>query len=290
VTRSPLVEAAGDYLSRGLSVIALAGKTPNPKVHRHGLHQPLSGAPDPHGDHPMDGYVGAYDGCPGCDDLKVIRGAFEHPETTGIGILTSYPLIVADLDSEEGAQSWLSLVGEDQLMAATWVARTRKGLHLYYASIHKTGTFKLFGAAGGVDLKGDGGYVAAPPSAHPDGGEYTWINPPGDTFPEAPGELLALIVEHATDVERAVAQAGYKRAVYRARNEEYGSAPDFKGLLKKVAEAEEGNRNAMLHWAARSMADEGGEDADFASLSELAREIGLTPVEIKRTIRSARRG
>ena len=86
MSSSPLVAAAGDYLTRGLAVIALTGKTPNVRIHKHGLHQALSGAPET------------------AEDWDLLEEVFTHPDTTGVGILTSFPYIVVDIDGEEGAE------------------------------------------------------------------------------------------------------------------------------------------------------------------------------------------
>ena len=270
---SPLALAAADYLARGLPVIALTGKTPNVKVHRHGLTEPITGAAETP------------------DDWALLDRVFEHPDTTGVGIVIPHPYVVVDIDGPEGAEQWAGILGQPEhwaLTPDTWVAATSRGLHLWFSTEHPTGTIKL---GSKLDLKGQGGYVAAPPSVHPDGPVYRWLTAPDKLGPaEAPEELVRKIVQHAQDVERTVAQAAYKRAIFRLQGEEYGTGPDFTGILKKMAEAEEGNRNAMLHWAARSMADEGAEDGDFDALAAVALKIGLTPTETRRTIRSARRG
>ena len=55
--------------------------------------------------------------------------------------------------------------------------KTMKGYHYYFrcpdATLIKNRT-KLFGAA--VDVRGDGGYIVAPPSIHPDGGVYEFVS------------------------------------------------------------------------------------------------------------------
>lgn len=286
---SPLALAAADYLARGLPVIALTGKTPNVTIHRRGLTEPIEGAVRDHGDHPADSYT--YSGCPGCEDRKLLDSVFEHPATTGVAIVIPYPYVVVDIDGEDGAQQWRDLLGRDghwAMQPDTWVAATARGLHMWFTTEHATGTIKL---GPKLDLKGQGGYVVAPPSVHPDGPVYRWLSPPDGLGPsEAPPELVELIVRHAQDVERIVAQAQYKRAFFKLGDQEYGTAPDFSGILKKMAEAEEGNRNAMLFWAARSLADEDASETDFDALRRVALEVGLTPIETRRTIRSAIRG
>jgi hypothetical protein len=49
----------------------------------------------------------------------------------------------------------------------------------------------------------------------------------------------------------------------------------------------EGNRNNYLHWAAATLAEEFATDEDLERLFDAAIAAGLTPVETKRTIRSA---
>ncbi|MDD5302971.1 MAG: bifunctional DNA primase/polymerase [Elusimicrobia bacterium] len=44
-----------------------------------------------------------------------------------------------------------------------------------------------------VDIRGDGGYIVAPPSTHPSGHVYEWDLRPGRSIPEAPARLLELI-------------------------------------------------------------------------------------------------
>jgi hypothetical protein len=45
----------------------------------------------------------------------------------------------------------------------------------------------------GIDVRGDGGYVLAPPSIHPSGRRYEWSVDSASEFADAPGWLLDLI-------------------------------------------------------------------------------------------------
>jgi hypothetical protein len=57
-----------------------------------------------------------------------------------------------------------------------------RGLHLYFR--HPGGELPTrIGLGSGLDLKGDGGYVVAPPSKHPSGATYEWIIGPQDADP-----------------------------------------------------------------------------------------------------------
>jgi hypothetical protein len=59
------------------------------------------------------------------------------------------------------------------------------------------------------------------------------------------------------------------------------------GLVRTVLEAEEGNRNAALYWAARCAYDDGYSDDDLAALRDAALTAGLTEQETDRTLTSA---
>jgi putative DNA primase/helicase len=56
----------------------------------------------------------------------------------------------------------------------------------------------------GIDVRGDGGMVLAPPSIKPGGGYYRWISATGIGICKAPQWLLDLVVER--DVEREIAE------------------------------------------------------------------------------------
>jgi len=67
------------------------------------------------------------------------------------------------------------------------------------------------------------------------------------------------------------------------------TAPGLAGLARKVASTPEGNRNAVLHWAACRVAEGGYPDSAYEVLAEAARTAGLPNSEIYKTSRSASR-
>ena len=99
--------------------------------------------------------------------------AGDHP-ARNIGIVTGRisDLVVLDADSANDAQWWLDHRPSSPLMTFTG----RGGMHIYYrypdgATIGNRA--ELFNR--GIDLRGEGGYVVAPDSRHPDTGNiYTW--------------------------------------------------------------------------------------------------------------------
>lgn len=90
-----------------------------------------------------------------------------------IGIVTGKisGIVVVDLDSEEGKKRFFSL----DLKASPTVL-TSKGLHIYFKHPmdREIGNFQRRPDLEGIDLRGDGGYVVAPPSIHPNGTKYRW--------------------------------------------------------------------------------------------------------------------
>ena len=124
-------------------------------------------------------------------DEAQIRKWWTSAPTANIGIATGDSLLVLDMDIRHG--------GGDSL--ATWalkgytlpsgpVARTGGGGQHFYLSAEDVSCFTA--VAPGIDLKGDGGYVVAPPSIHPNGKPYEWLPDAGPQLdlPTAPEWLL----------------------------------------------------------------------------------------------------
>jgi hypothetical protein len=126
---------------------------------------------------------------------NTLRRWFEGKERN-VAILTGRisGIVALDIDSEEGERSAKSRgIPEDGPQVVTG-----KGRHLYFAyPFERTGEghgLKNFvRAVQGVDFRGDGGYVAAPPSLHASGREYRWVeNSLGLALPSCPDWLFEL--------------------------------------------------------------------------------------------------
>jgi hypothetical protein len=83
---------------------------------------------------------------------------------------------VLDVDDRHGGFASLGeLEHPHGPLPLTRQARTANGIHLYWKAIRPISNSN--GRVGpGLDVKGDGGYVVAPPSVHPDGPIYIWDN------------------------------------------------------------------------------------------------------------------
>ena len=88
-----------------------------------------------------------------------------------VGIVTGAisGIIVLDVDGTQG-ETELARLGD---VPPTPTVRTGNGRHLYFR--HPGGTVSNFaGKRPGLDLRGDGGCVVAPPSVHRNGATYRW--------------------------------------------------------------------------------------------------------------------
>ena len=150
---SPGRRAAYAYLSRGWSVIPL----------RHADKRPLLR---------WEPYQNRL---PGEEELR--RWFAAWPDAN-LGIVTGSVsrLVVLDIDpAHGGVESLAALERRHGPLPASVEARTGGGgRHVYF--LHPGGMVRnRAGLAQGVDVRGDGGYVVAPPSIHPSGGAYAWV-------------------------------------------------------------------------------------------------------------------
>jgi hypothetical protein len=129
------------------------------------------------------------------------RGWLRAWPEAGIGIVTGAisGLVVLDVDPRHGGDASLErLEREHGRLPVTLEARTGSGgRHLYFA--HPGGLVRNKAAlAAGIDLRGDGGYVVAPPSLHASGRRYAWVE---DRAPASarPAPLPAWLLRQAVE-------------------------------------------------------------------------------------------
>lgn len=144
--------AATAYLARGWSVLPLRSRNKRPLMPWESLQRARPSEAD-------------------------VAQWFERWPDANVGIVTGEisNLIVLDVDPQHGGDSSLErLERQFGAVSPTIEAATGGGgRHLYFAH---PGTLvrNRAGIAQGIDLRGDGGYIVAPPSIHPSGGRYAW--------------------------------------------------------------------------------------------------------------------
>jgi hypothetical protein len=195
--------AALHYRARGWSVIPIEPRGKRPLVPWQEYQSRLARADE------LEAWFGARRGAHG--DRK--------SGERNVGIVTGAVsgLVVLDVDAAHGGDvSLAELELEHGPLPATIEAKSGGGgRHLYFA--HPGGeVHNRAGIAPGIDLRGDGGCIVAPPSIHPSGKRYAWR--PGRGPDEAqlaplPAWLLALVqpgarVGHPLAHWRSLARAG----------------------------------------------------------------------------------
>ncbi len=124
-------------------------------------------------------------------DPTTVAGWWRRWPDANLGLATGRRFDVLDLDHTEGVEALRAA-----LQIAPWehpgpVARTGSGgWHLLYAP---TGYGNRVGLLAGVDWRGRGGLIVAPPSRHATGGRYAWVRPLTATLSTVPVGLRRLL-------------------------------------------------------------------------------------------------
>ncbi|GAA0796666.1 bifunctional DNA primase/polymerase [Spirilliplanes yamanashiensis] len=196
-----------------------------------------------------------------------------------VGLRTGVAMDVADVDSPEGLAALRHLLGGDLPRAP--LARTGSGgWHVWFAPTGHGNRVRLLP---GVDWRGAGGYVVAPPSRHASGRAYTWVVAPGAARPAAvPGALAELLAGPEPPPRGRPVEVAHPRRYARAALE---------AEAERVAWAVPGTRNDTLNRAAFALGRLVGaglldEATARAELARAARRSGLGRAETRRTIRS----
>ena len=258
-----------EYATRGWASYPLAPGSRKPLKGSHGFHDATT-------------------------DQSALIDAFTDPPDLNIGIRTGEAsgIVVIDVDAHEGAANGyesMRALATKGLRFPTGNRRTgcaivktpSGGLHLYYAAPREVKIKSTNGVlAPGLDTRGEGGYIVAPPSIT-DKGSYVWKQSP-DTLLELPGWVIERC--KVTPVPE------------RPRVEPTESIPPtvarmLRDRLDRIAQASNGQRNATLNREAFYLAQYIGKGFDEQQLTEWLRQAALKSkmpeCEARRTIRSA---
>ena len=150
-----MLAAALDYAGRGWRVFPCAGKRPRTA---HGYKDASTSAD------------------------RITEWWKRWPDAD-IAIATGGGLVVLDVGRRDRAPTLHELKQPSGSATETVAAETGGGgMHFYFTSEQR-----IRNSAGklgvGLDIRGDGGYVIAPPSVHPSGRRYAWDVEPGETPP-----------------------------------------------------------------------------------------------------------
>jgi hypothetical protein len=150
-----------------------------------------------------------------------VRGWWQRWPAANVGLVTGARFDVLDLDGPEGVEALRAILSQrDPREHPGPLVRTGGGgWHLLYAP---TGLGNRVGLLPGVDWRGHGGLVVAPPSRHASGQPYRWVRPLGGELPAVPQELRAWLAPPR--VERTSTAPPPPAAVAGGRAERYAHA------------------------------------------------------------------
>lgn len=151
-TAPSLAGAALWYAEQGLAVFPLQ---PGLKVPQRGSHGLTDATVDP----------------------DQIRRWWTAKPDANIGLITGQVVDVVDIDGPTGVKSWAQLLAEPEPfgpVVGTVNTPRPGGTHLY---VPATGLPNSQGRIPGIDYRGRGGYVVAPPSINEQGRRYSWRSP-----------------------------------------------------------------------------------------------------------------
>ncbi len=160
-TKETTYEHAQRYVTElGFSVIPLSGKKPTTKWTEYQRRKPTE---------------------------EELEEWFLKGDNHNVGIVTGKisGIVVVDFDTEKALE-----VAQEHNFPETPIVKTGRGYHFYFK--YRDGIRNSQKMGNGIHLRGEGGYVVAPPSIHPETqAEYKWVEAPGKVpFAELPQMVL----------------------------------------------------------------------------------------------------
>ena len=204
-------------------------------------------------------------------------------------------LIVIDIDHDEAkgvdGRPWLDAARTKGLPDCPMVTTPRGGMHIYFAHPGDAILCSASKLAPGVDVRGDGGYIIAPPSRSPKG-SYSWLRSPVEVTPPP---IPAWLLEELSPPKPGPV---YDAASPLAEADMPEIEREVEAALTRLREAKSGSRNDTLNRSAfiiGKMVGAGaiGHETAIGRLMEAAMAAGLPEAEARRTaeggVRAGRR-
>lgn len=209
-------------------------------------------------------------------DPKIIKSWYKKYTGANVAIATgqvSGGLVVIDIDYDEekgidGFASFREWEEENGCKISSRSATTgRQGCHIYFTTKEPIGC--KVNALDGVDIRGDGGYIIAPPSIHKNGREYFWDDEDEEIE----------CVQDDSDVDFFFAEA-------------FRNAPSS-GPFSAPAQATAGSRNDTIFKMAAAFQSKGLDDDAIMIACKAYNQKNCNPPlpddELERTVKSALR-
>jgi hypothetical protein len=174
-----------------------------------------------------------------------LRRWFAHAFPYNVGIRTGLisGLLMLDADGQEGVENLERLQAEHSRLPATLMSQSSRGPHLWF-KLTVPAPKSESKLAPKIDVRADDSYAVAPPSVHPSGAVYRWLNklPPAP----APDWLIELAVRRPIVV--LPPQRSTPPIITSASSAAYGCAA-LEREIERLVLASSGTHNAMLNCA-----------------------------------------
>lgn len=234
-------------------------------------------------------------------DPDTIRAWWRRWPAANVGIAAGASgLLIIDLDGTTGADSYgylLRELGPPGPSMPPWLIDgagvvTGRGYHLYFAAPAGVELRPRAGVRPGFDVRAGASYVVGPPSIHPSGRPYRWLDnqPPAEVPVLAPAWVEFLIDKPAEAPPVRVAPVRDE-----VHGTPYGRAA-VAGVLRELAGSTRGQRNRSTYAAARRVLDLHRDghlpdpDSALSAVAGCAIETGLDDDETTTTLASALAG
>ncbi len=280
---SALLAAALGYAEAGLPVYPAHWPRPSSGGASRGCSCRRGAACDRPAKHPLTAH-GVKDAT--TNPATIHRWWLRWPRAN-VGLATGVACDVLDVDGPAGMAALGELARAAGVRLAGPLVRTGgRGWHYWFAPTG-LGCRPPQGLAG-VDWRGRGGAVLAPPSRHASGGTYQWLVPlDATTLPEVPAALRALLepptplLDQACTTTRPVPSGHpYGRRVL---------ADELATLRQALPRTRNRTLNACAFKVYRYVAGGVLDDQDVTTaFTHAALAIGLSAAEVRRTLASAR--
>jgi bifunctional DNA primase/polymerase-like protein len=172
----------------------------------------------------------------------------KFPYNVGVRTGVASGILILDIDGDAGAVGLRELEAKHGALPSTLSSRTGKGIHHWFG-IDGPVPGSTSKVADRVDIKCELGYIVAPPSTHPTGKIYTWIEP---AIPLAPAPLWLLTLARRRKVSQQ-ALSMIRRPARTGPPGAYGQAA-LDREIADLAAAAPGTRNHQLNRAAFALA------------------------------------
>jgi hypothetical protein len=179
-----------------------------------------------------------------CTDPKQIQAWWSTWPDANLGFAVPEGVVVVDLDTRDAGEQ---LKARGLTLPASLTCKTARGSHVYLRGADFKNTAGKIMAH--VDTRAAGGYTILPPSVHPSGAVYAWVDDAAD-FAEAPAWL--------------------RNSVRRGRRHR-------RELADTAGPVEQGQRNDTLFQIACGYRREGKDQHEIAELLHRANEENCKP-------------